>query len=137
MKIRCAGFVIIGVMCAVSTIAVPANGEVTEAGEKAMIAGGKIMFEHRCRACHSNDPEDQSYGPSLTGVYGRKAGSLPGFKYSDALKNSGIIWNESSLRAWMENNTGVMPGTRMRHVGITDRTEQDFILYYLKSLSAH
>ena len=51
------------------------------------------------------------------------------------MKNSGIIWNKNTLRAWMADNDGFMPGTRMRHVGIDDRTEQDFLLTYLTNLS--
>lgn len=113
-----------------------AQAEMSETGKKAMQAAGKIMFEQRCRSCHADDPAAKAYGPSLIGVYGRKAGSLEAFEYSDALKKSGIVWNEESLRAWMANNTGFMPGTRMRHVGITDHAEQDFILAYLKGLSA-
>ncbi len=121
--------------CAVS-LANPAAAEMTDAGKQAMEKAGEIMFEHRCKSCHSGDPEAHSYGPTLVGVVGRKAGSIEGFNYSDALKNSGLVWNENSLRAWMADNTGVMPGTRMRHVGIDDRAEQDFILAYLKTLTA-
>ncbi len=122
-------------ICALS-LANPASAEMTEAGKQAMEKAGEIMFEHRCRSCHSDDPDAQSYGPSLIGIVGRKAGSIEGFSYSDALKNSGLVWNENSLRAWMADNTGVMPGTRMRHVGIDDRAEQDFILAYLNTIKA-
>lgn len=52
------------------------------------------------------------------------------------MANSGIVWTPAALRAWMEDNTGFMPGTRMRHVGITDPTVQDFILSYLETLPA-
>ncbi|MFN3869578.1 MAG: c-type cytochrome, partial [Hyphomicrobiaceae bacterium] len=66
-----------------------AHAELSEAGREAMTKAGKIMFEHRCRTCHADDPAKQSYGPSLVGVVGRKAGSVEGFAYSDALKTSG------------------------------------------------
>ena len=112
-----------------------AQARMTDAGKKAMQAAGEIMFEQRCRSCHADDPARKAYGPSLIGVIGRKAGSLEGFEYSDAMKNSGIVWNKNTLRAWMADNDGFMPGTRMRHVGIDDRTEQDFLLTYLTSLS--
>lgn len=111
-----------------------ACAELSEAGKQAVAAAGKIMFEHRCRSCHADDLAAKSYGPPLVGVIGRKAASVEGFTYSDALKNSGLVWTEDALRAWMANNTGLMPGTRMRHVGITDPTEQGFLLAYLKSL---
>ena len=112
-----------------------AQAEMTEAGKKAMQAAGKIMFEQRCRSCHADDPAAKAYGPSLIDIYGRKAGSLEAFEYSDAMQKSGIVWNEDSLRAWMANNTDFMPGTRMRHVEISDHAEQDFILSYLRTLS--
>lgn len=112
----------------------PARAELSEAGKEAMAKAGKIMFEHRCRSCHADDPAKQSYGPSLIGVVGRKAGSVDGFGYSEALKSSGLVWTEAALKAWMADNKSLMPGTRMRHVGITDADEQDFILAYLKTL---
>lgn len=116
-------------------VAVPASAEVTAAGQKAMVAAGKIMFDQRCHVCHSENPETASYGPTLKGIIGRQAGSVEGFEYSDALTNSGIVWTEESLRAWIANNTAMMPGTRMRHVGIDDKAEQDFLIAYLRSIS--
>lgn len=114
-----------------------ARAEMTEAGKKAMQTAGKIMFEQRCRSCHADDPSQKAYGPSLLGVVGRQAGSLDGFDYSEAMKGSGIIWNENTLRAWMADNQGFMPGTRMRHVAISDHAEQDFLLAYIKTLATH
>ena len=64
-----------------------------------------------------------------------EAGSVEGYDYSEALANSGILWTPAALRAWMEDNSGLMPGTKMRHVGIEDRTVQDFILAYLTSIT--
>ncbi|MBL8565039.1 MAG: c-type cytochrome [Hyphomicrobiaceae bacterium] len=114
--------------------ATAARAELSEAGKIAVAKAGQIMFEHRCRSCHADDPAKQSYGPSLIGVAGRKAGGVEGFAYSDALKSSGIVWTDSALKAWMADNKSIMPGTRMRHVGVTDPDEQDFILSYLKTL---
>ena len=70
------------------------------------------------------------------GIIGRTAGTYPDYPYSEALAGSGIVWTPAALRAWMEDNTGFMPGTKMRHVGITDETVQDFILVYLQTLNA-
>ncbi len=113
----------------------PAQADMSEAGKKALSTAGQVMFDRRCRSCHADDPGKRSYGPSLIGVIGRKAGSLTGYEYSDALKNSGLVWNEALLRAWITDNDGLMPGTRMRHVSITDNSEQDFLLAFLKELS--
>lgn len=122
------------IACALFATAGHANAEMTEAGHKAMVAAGKIMFEQRCRSCHADDPAKKAYGPSLMGVVGRKAGSLEGFAYSDAMKNADITWTEETLRKWIADNDGYLPGTRMRHVGIQDKAEQDFLLAFIKTL---
>lgn len=104
--------------------------------EDAMVAAGKLFFGQRCQICHNPAAAGgKTYGPPLTGVVGRKAGSVEGFGYSDALRNSGIVWTEASLKAWMEDNDGMLPGTRMRHVGVEDKAEQEMIVAYLKSLA--
>ena len=97
-------------------------------------AGGKL-FDAECRRCHATDAQHESYGPPLENVIGRAAGSYEGYDYSIALEASGIVWTPAALRAWMEDNDGFMPGTKMRHVGIEDATVQDFILAYLASLA--
>jgi cytochrome c len=50
------------------------------------------------------------------------------------MKTSGIVWTEDTLRSWIADNTGFMPGTRMKHMAITDQNEQNYILTHLKSL---
>lgn len=131
---RAAAAIVAALLLAPFADAPSARAELSEAGKEAMVKAGKIMFEHRCRSCHADDPAKQSYGPSLVGIVGRKAGALEGFAYSDALKASGIVWTEAALKAWMADNKALMPGTRMRHVGISDVDEQDFIMAYLRSL---
>ncbi|MDJ0629901.1 MAG: c-type cytochrome [Rhodobacter sp.] len=103
--------------------------------EEVKITAGQTLFETECRRCHATDAEDPSYGPPLENVVGRAAGSYPDYDYSIALEASGIVWTPAALRAWMEDNAGFMPGTKMRHVGISDRTVQDFILAYLSHIS--
>ena len=88
-----------------------------------------------CHRCHAPNSDDPSYGPGLENIVGRSAGSIDGYEYSEALAGSGIVWTPAALRAWMEDNDGFMPGTKMRHVGIGDRTTQDFVLAYLTSIS--
>ncbi|WP_448204122.1 c-type cytochrome [Azospirillum sp. sgz302134] len=96
-------------------------------------AAGKQVF-HQCAACHSLDSSKNAFGPSLYNVVGRKAGSIPRFDYSEALKTSNITWTEDNLRQWIAGNDKFVPGTRMRHVAITDRAEQDYLIAFLKSL---
>ncbi|MCA8884408.1 MAG: cytochrome C [Rhodobacteraceae bacterium] len=103
--------------------------------EQIKVDAGQALFNGECRRCHATDSSDPSYGPPLENVLGRAAGSVPDYPYSVALEASGIVWTEAALRAWIEDNDGFMPGTKMRHVGITDRTVQDFILAYLGSIT--
>ncbi|SFJ81932.1 c-type cytochrome [Celeribacter neptunius] len=99
------------------------------------IEAGASLFDKECHRCHSVDADRASYGPLLNGVIGRKAGSFEGYPYSDALANAGFTWTKGAIRAWMEDNDGLVPGTKMRHVGVTDPTVQDFIVTYLASIS--
>ena len=112
--------------------ALPATAETFESIK---IDAGARLFQSECRRCHATDATDPSYGPPLENVVGRGAGTYPDYAYSVALSASGIVWTEAALRAWMEDNDGFLPGTKMRHVGIDDRTVQDFILAYLRSIT--
>lgn len=114
--------------------ALPAHASETTF-EHVKVEAGSTLFATECRRCHAPDATDPSYGPPLENVVGRAAGSYPDYEYSDALSSSGIVWTPAALRAWMEDNTGFMPGTKMRHVGISDPTVQDFIIAYLVSIS--
>lgn len=102
--------------------------------EQVKVDAGAAMFDAECHRCHADNSSDPSYGPTLVGIVGRKAGAIEGYDYSDTLKDAPIVWTPAALRAWMEDNDGFMPGTKMRHVGIADRTVQDFILSYLATL---
>jgi cytochrome c len=113
----------------------PVQADEVGAFHKIKVEAGKSLFEASCRRCHATESTDPSYGPPLEGVLGRRAGTVEGYPYSAALKAAGFVWTPGALRAWMEDNDGLVPGTRMRHVGISDPTVQDFILAYLQSVS--
>lgn len=102
--------------------------------DQAKIAAGEVMFRQNCMTCHSPDSAKNAFGPSLVGVIGRTAGTLPRFAYSDAMKQSGIVWSDVTLRQWLSDNEKLVPGTRMKHVSITDPAAQDFIIAYIGSL---
>ncbi|MEP2531161.1 c-type cytochrome [Shimia sp.] len=131
-------FILAGTLLAVSWSMSPAFAEskvANRAFQEIKVEAGQTLFDIQCRRCHSDDKSDPSYGPELIGIIGRPAGDEEGYEYSDALQNSGIVWTKAALRAWMEDNDGFMPGTKMRHVGIEDMTVQDFILAYLETLT--
>lgn len=117
---------------ALGLLAIPQGAARAEDG---LPGAGKHLFETHCRICHADDLAKKSYGPPLVGVIGRKAGSYPGFAYSDAMKGAGFTWTDTAVKAWMADNTHMLPGTKMRHVGVTDAGEQELIVGYLRSIS--
>lgn len=84
-----------------------------------------------CMACHSFAPGRHMTGPSLAGVWGRKAGSAEGFgRYSEALKRSGTVWDERNLDAWLRSPSALIPGNAMVFAGIAEpRTRADLLAY--------
>jgi cytochrome c len=97
-------------------------------------AGGPPQAFAQCTACHSTTPGKTIIGPSLAHVYGRKAGSLAGFQYSDAMKNAGLSWTAGNLDSFLSNPAGKVPGTLMALPGIKDAAQRKAIVDYLKTL---
>jgi cytochrome c len=93
------------------------------------IAAGREIYE-RCGACHSL--ERDRVGPRHCGLFGRRAGSVPGFAYSEAMLNSGIVWNRQTLDAFLTDPLGTVPGTFMTYAGIQDREERAQLLAFLE-----
>jgi cytochrome c len=84
----------------------------------------------RCLACHSL--EHNRSGPRHCGLFGRRAGTLPGYTYSQAMKKYGVIWNEQSLNTYLENPLKIVPGTKMAYAGVKDPQERADLIAYLK-----
>ncbi len=89
---------------------------------------GSELFEDRCEGCHA--PAGGGQGPSLTGVFGRKAGALAGFDYSPALKASGVTWTNATLDRFLADPSKMVPGTAMP-VHIPDAAQRAAIVSYL------
>src|SRR5207248_9708658 len=88
----------------------------------------------RCFACHAID-RDRT-GPRHVGLFGRRAGSVPDFPYSPAMKKagaSGLIWNDETLDKFLQSPTKFVPGTRMGYAGVKDDQERADLLAYLKA----
>jgi cytochrome c len=94
-------------------------------------AKGEKVFA-RCKTCHEVAKEQNKVGPHLVGVMGRKAGSVEGFKYSDAMKNSGIVWDEAALAQYLKDPKGSMPGNKMAFPGLKKDDELADVIAYLK-----
>ena len=87
-----------------------------------------------CAACHSVSAGQNGIGPSLAGVFGRKAGSLMGFDYSAAMKASGKVWDDAALDNFLTSPMAAVPGTRMTYMGQTDPAKRKAVIDYLKTL---
>jgi len=92
---------------------------------------GKAVFT-QCETCHSKDPGVNKVGPSLHGIIGRHSGMIPNFNYSSANKNSGIVWTEQELYAYLENPQKVVPGTYMTFTGVKDPQKRADVIAYLQ-----
>lgn len=88
----------------------------------------------QCAGCHSTEPGKNLFGPSLAGISKRRAGSLPGYVYSPALKKSGITWNAQSLDRWLSAPQKAVPGTKMPLAGVPDPAARKALVSYLLSL---
>ncbi len=92
---------------------------------------GKKVFA-KCKACHQLQAGKNGVGPSLHGLFGRKSGTAEGFKYSDAMKEKAVTWNEETLAAYLANPKGYVPGNKMVFPGIKKESELADIIAYLK-----
>ena len=100
------------------------------------VEDGASVFK-KCQACHQVGPTaNNSIGPVLNGVVGRKAGSYPGYSYSEANIKSGLVWDEATLAAYLANPKGVVPGTKMTFAGLPKPQDQADVIAYLKQYDA-
>jgi cytochrome c len=102
---------------------------VVSADNKADVAAGRAAFEKRCTGCHALDHDKE--GPRLAGVLQRKAGSVPGFPYSDAVKKSAVVWNEGLIDKWLTDPDSVIPDSDMAF-RLSSSTERAAIIAFLK-----
>jgi len=100
--------------------------------EKDDAVAGRTAFEKRCTGCHALDHEKT--GPRLAGVVGRRAGAVPGFPYSDAVKNAGLVWNETNLDKWLTDPETLIPDNDMTF-RLDNRAERAAIIAFLKLTS--
>jgi cytochrome c len=95
-------------------------------------AAGEKVFT-KCKVCHQiGESAKNMVGPVLNGVVGRAAGTYPGYHYSDANKNSGITWDEATLKVYLKDPKAKVPGTKMVFPGLTSDEDIANVLAYLK-----
>lgn len=97
----------------------------------------KQSFNNACRTCHSTREGDNRLGPSLHGILGRKAGSLPGYAFSSAMKNADFVWDEGKLDRFMARPDEVVPNNRMKpYGGLASADERAKIIAFLRSTAS-
>jgi len=100
-------------------------------------AAGEKIFNTKCKICHQiGEGAKNLVGPVLNGVVGRKAGTYPGYNYSEANKNSGITWTEEELDKYLKDPKGVVPGTKMVFAGLPKDDDRKNIIAFLSQFDA-
>jgi len=96
-------------------------------------AAGEKIFNTRCKVCHQiGEGAKNAVGPVLNGLMGRKTGSVEGYSYSDANKNSGLAWDEATFREYIKNPRAKIPGTKMVFAGLPKDDDIENMLAFLK-----
>jgi cytochrome c len=99
-------------------------------------AGRGAELFRACAACHSFVAGDHRSGPSLAAVFGRRAGTAEGFqRYSDALRQSAVVWNEQALDTWLRDPAAFIPGNAMAFRGLPDARARSDLIAYLRAVS--
>jgi cytochrome c len=107
------------------------SGSIGAASAQDAALGEKVFL--KCRACHQiGEGAKNAVGPVLNGIVGRKAGSYEGYSYSDANKDSGLTWDEATLKEYLKNPRAKVPGTKMIFPGLPKDEDIDNVIAYLK-----
>jgi cytochrome c len=121
------------VVAAAAALALPMAAQAQDAAGDA--AKGKQVFA-KCQACHSLDAGTNKLGPSLHGVIGRASGAIDGFRYSDAMKNAHLTWDDATLDKYLANPKTLVPGTKMVFPGLPKEEDRLAVIAYLKEAGA-
>jgi len=95
-------------------------------------ARGERLFNQQCKACHTLDKGGHNLvGPNLHGLFGRKAGTAD-YQYSDAMKKSGIVWDDATLVDYLKDPKAKVPNTKMTYIGLRQEQQQQDMIAFLK-----
>ena len=97
---------------------------------------GQLLYM-QCKACHDVEPAvPHKVGPNLNGLFGRAAGAAPGFKYTDAMAKSGVVWAQQTLDTFLKQPGAMIPGNGMAFPGLANDADRASLIVYLQSSSA-
>jgi cytochrome c len=100
-------------------------------------ADGQLMFNNACRTCHSVREGDNRLGPHMRGIIGRKAGSLPDYSYSSAMRGADFVWDEGNLERFIASPDEIVPGNAMKpYGGLPSAESRAKLVAFLKTLTA-
>ena len=117
-------------MLAIGLVAAGMASAAAPARAQGDAAAGEKIF-NKCKTCHFVDQAKNKIGPHLVGIFGRPAGAVEDFKYSDAMKNAGIVWEDDTLTQYLQDPRGYIPGNRMAFAGLKKEDEIQNLLAYL------
>ncbi|MGA2950737.1 MAG: cytochrome c family protein [Caulobacteraceae bacterium] len=110
--------------------------ELPAAYQKADLDNGQAKFAI-CKTCHNTaQGSGDGIGPNLWGIFGRKAGSEPGFAYSDGMKALGITWDAQAIDKWIADPKSMDPQTKMTYIGMKDPKDRADLIAYLKTVTS-
>lgn len=116
-------------------IAMPVAAQ-DEMTEEQLMKRGKRVFV-LCRSCHTlEEGARNKVGPNLHGLFGSKAGAKEGFRYSDVVKESGIVWSSETLEEWLVKPKDFLPGNKMAFAGVRKASDRLALITYLTALTA-
>jgi cytochrome c len=122
MKLMKIGLSAVAVSLALSSGAAQAEGDA---------AAGEKVYK-KCKSCHAIEAGKNKVGPSLAGISGRDAATVDGFKYSDALAGSGLVWTDENLDQYLAKPKAFVPGTKMTFPGLKKEADRANVIAYLK-----
>ena len=108
------------------------SGLISAAAHAGDAAAGKKVFK-KCKACHYAAKDKNKTGPHLVNLIGREAGTVEGYKYSKAMKSSGIVWDEDTLTAYLRAPKKYLKGTKMAFAGLRKDADIANVIAYLKT----
>jgi cytochrome c len=120
-------------MTAIAVMSIAATATIAAAQD---VAAGQHSF-NKCLPCHAIGPDaENKIGPELNGLDGRHSGTAPNYSYSDANKNSGIVWGEATFKEYIKDPAAMIPGTKMTFLGIKNDQEVSDLWAYVKQFDA-